>query len=537
MAATQNTKSETSVAVFEPVPDQGEVIAFLRKGRAFGLPDRSVERIDTHAAIVFLIGDRAYKLKRAVRYSFLDFSTVEKRHCVLEAEYRLNIRTAPELYRQLVPVTRDHAGHLALEGEGEIVDWLLEMRRFDQATLLDHIAEQGRLDVPLIQVLASEIANLHEIATVRRGGGHDAMASIVNGNAADLASLAGDIGASNAIASLIEATQNELSRQRERLDHRADAGFVRHCHGDLHLGNIFLDGDRPVLFDCLEFDEALAIIDVFYDLAFLLMDLCHRGLDEPAIDLLSAYLDRTEDDEGTALLPLFLAIRATIRAKIEGFEIRTAGSAEDASNHRLAAAQYIDLAKELLDIEPPILIAIGGLSGSGKSTVAHLLTHRLGRKHWPVVLRSDVVRKHLSGMEPTMRLGVDAYSSARFADVYRHLRDRAMMLLRAGRTVIADATFLDQTERSRIEDLAADLAVPFQGIWLDAPTTVLKQRVAGRRNDASDADLDVLARQLERDIGPMSWLVIDASRNADQVATQISDVVAIHHEEVTRLDR
>ena len=517
--------------------DQGEVIAFLSDGRAFGLPDQPVERIDTHAAIVFLIGDSAYKLKRAVRYSFLDFSTVEKRHRILEAEYRLNVRTAPDLYRQLIPITCDHADHLALDGEGEIVDWLLEMGRFDQAALLDHLAEQGRLDTPLIRTLASEIADLHEMAPVRPGSGYGSIASIVDGNAGDLASLADDIGSGETIASLIDATRGELSRQTERLDRRADAGFVRHCHGDLHLGNIFLDGGRPVLFDCLEFDEALATIDVFYDLAFLLMDLCHRDLDPLAIDLLNTYLECTGDDEGTALLPLFLAIRATIRAKIEGFEIRTAGSVEEASKHRLAVAQYIDLARDLLDTAPPILVAIGGLSGTGKSTVAHLLAHLLGRKHWPPVLRSDVVRKHLAGVETTTRLTADAYIPSRSASVYEHLRERAATLLRAGRTVIVDATFLDQDERSRIEDMAADLAIPFQGIWLDAPRATLERRIAGRRGDASDADFDVLRIQRERDIGPMSWAAFDASGEADRVAADIHKRVAVHVDEKVRSDR
>ncbi|MGI9499658.1 MAG: AAA family ATPase [Geminicoccaceae bacterium] len=513
--------------------DQKEVIAFLNNGQAFGLPDLPVERIDTHAAIVFLIGDRAYKLKRAVRYSFLDFSTVDKRHRILEAEYRLNTRTAPELYRRLIPITRDHAGRLILEGEGEVVDWLLEMRRFDQAALLDHLAEQGRLDASLIQALGSEIADLHRTAEVGHCGGHDAMASIVEGNAGDLASLAGDIGESHVIFSLIEATRSELSRQRERLDRRADAGFVRHCHGDLHLGNIFLDGDQPVLFDCLEFDEALATIDVFYDLAFLLMDLCHRDLDTLAIDLLNAYLERTEDDEGTALLPLFLAIRATIRAKIEGFEIRTAESVEEASKHRLAVVQYIDLARDLIVTAPPTLIAIGGLSGTGKSTVARLLAHRLGRKSWPLVLRSDVIRKHLSGVEPTTQLAAGAYSRSCSADVYRHLRERAATLLHAGRTVIVDATFLDPAERCRIEDLAA----PFQGIWLDAPKETLETRIIRRRGDASDADLDVLARQRERDIGAMSWTIVDASGEADWIAAQIRERVAVHDGQVSWSDR
>ncbi|MGI9419246.1 MAG: AAA family ATPase, partial [Geminicoccaceae bacterium] len=289
--------------------------------------------------------------------------------------------------------------------------------------------------------------------------------------------------------------------------------------------------------DCLEFDEALATIDVFYDLAFLLMDLCHRGLDDLAIDLLNAYLDRTEDVEGAALLPLFLAIRATIRAKIEGFEIRTAGSGEERSKHRLAAVQYLDLARDLLAAAPPKLIAIGGISGTGKSTIARLLAHRLGRMHWPVVLRSDVVRKLLSGIEPTTRLGARAYSPSRSADVYRHLRERAAVLLRAGRTVIVDATFLDPGERRLVGCLADDLAVPFQGIWLDAPTTVLELRVARRRNDASDADLDVLASQLERDIGSMSWAVFDASVEADLIAAQIHEHVAVNDDLVDRSDR
>ena len=166
MAVKQSTRSQAVGSVPEPVSDQGEVIAFLSEGRAFGLPDQSVERIDTHAAIVFLIGDRAYKLKRAVRYSFLDFSTAEKRHRVLEAEYRLNIRTASDLYLRIIPVTCDVGGCLALEGKGEIVDWLLEMSRFDHAALLDHLAEQGRLDAPLIEALASEIVNLHQKAPV-----------------------------------------------------------------------------------------------------------------------------------------------------------------------------------------------------------------------------------------------------------------------------------------------------------------------------------------------------------------------------------
>ena len=391
--------------------------------------------------------------------------------------------------------------------------------------LLDRQAEKGRLDATLITALASEIADLHQKAPARRGGGHAAMVEIVGVAVDDLEQLASDIGKCDAIASLIDATRTELDRHSELLDRRARAGFVRHCHGDLHLGNIYLDGDRPVLFDCLEFDEALATIDVAYDLAFLLMDLCHRGLDDLAIDLLSAYLDRTEDDEGAALLPLFLAIRATIRAKIEGFEIKTAKSLDKRSKHRSAAFDYLDLARDLLAVEPPRLIAIGGLSGTGKSTVARLLAHRLGRHYWSVVLRSDVMRKRLFGVEPTVRLDANAYVPSRSADVYRHLRDRAAKLLLAGRTVMIDATFIDPTNRADIKSLADDLAVSFQGIWLDAPRNVLECRIEDRRGDASDADIAVLAKQLKRDVGAMTWTVVDAAGQADEIATRTCERV------------
>ncbi|MEM9443255.1 MAG: AAA family ATPase, partial [Pseudomonadota bacterium] len=498
----------------------------LNQGLAFGRPGRPVEQIDTHAAIIFLIDDRAYKLKRAIRYSFLDFSTIEKRRRVLNAEYRLNVKTAPGLYRGLVPVAIDDNGQFALGGDGRIIDWLLEMKRFDQTALLDHVAEQGKLDTPLIKALAKEIAEQHQNAPVQQGGGYAAMASIIDGNAADLRGLIDQIEDDATTNSLIKATRSELGRQHRRLDARARTGFVRHCHGDLHLGNIFLDNDRPVLFDCLEFDESLATIDVVYDLAFLLMDLCHRKLDSLAIDLLHAYLERTQDDDGTALLPLFLGVRATIRAKIEAFEIKTARSDTERQQHRLAAIQYLDLAMALLNTEPPQLIAIGGLSGTGKSTVARLLAHRLGPAHWPVLLRSDVIRKRRLGVEPTARLDADAYSRSQTKAVYQHLGERAATLICAGRTVIADATFLDLADRKALEGVALDLRVPFRGVWLDAPKGVLESRIQMRTNDASDADVSILAQQRDRDVGAITWTLVDANDDAPNIARTVQSKIA-----------
>jgi len=505
----------------EEAGHQDEVIAFLSRGETFGQADQDVQRIETHAAIIFLIGDRAYKLKRAVRYSFLDFSTLAKRRTALEAEYKLNVRTAPELYRGVFAVTRDGAGNLTLGGDGEPVDWLLEMRRFDQHCLLDHLAEKGKLEGRLMVSLAMVVADLHRIADVRSTGGFDAMSRVVDGNANDLEILQGILGRSHDVVGLIEATRGQLAQHHDLLDRRTRRGFVRRCHGDLHLGNIFVEDGHPVLFDCLEFDEDLASIDVFYDLAFLLMDLCHRDLQALAIDLFNAYVDRTHDDEGCALLPLFLAIRATIRAKIEGFEIETAASPEGRRMHVVEAVRYLDLADTLLAVQPPCLIAIGGFSGSGKSTVARLLASRLGMQHWAVLLRSDVIRKHLADVSPTERLRAEAYRRDRASEAYRTLEQRARTLLQAGRTVIADATFLNPDDRIRLEQVANDLALPFYGFWLEASPQVLADRVAARRDDASDATVDVLKRQLARNIDTMTWNAVDACGKAERIAEQV----------------
>ncbi len=495
-----------------PCPDaQAALLDWLMTPAAYGAPaDQAVQRIDTHAAAIFLIGARAFKLKRAVAYSFLDFRTLEARHAALAAELRLNRRTAPELYRRVLPITAAPQGGFALAGDGEVQDWLLEMARFDQAALLDRLAVEGRIDAALIERLAAAIAEFHARAEPHpEQNGKAGMAAVVQGNAADLAGLAAGLGRAEQIASITARTDALLAAKGPLLEARGRAGMVRRCHGDLHLGNIVLLGERPVLFDCLEFDEALATIDLLYDLAFLLMDLCHRGLDALACRLLDRYLELTGDDAGTALLPLFLAVRATIRAKIEGFEAEL--GTDEAAEHRAAASRYLDLAASLLWPAPPRLIAVGGISGTGKSSLAQALAPSCGAAPGAVVLRSDVARKQHFGVAPTERLPPAAYDAAVSAEIYDQLRQRAQSLLEAGRSVIVDAVHLAPAERAALERVAHAAGVPFQGFWLAAPGPVLAARVAGRQGDASDATLAVLARQQAIDPGPLTWQRLDAS--------------------------
>jgi uncharacterized protein len=501
--------------------DSDALVEFLSRGAAYGLPDQEVERITTHAALIFLVAERAYKMKRAVRYSFLDFSTLAKRRQALEAELRLNRRSAPMLYRRLVPVTRTSGGRFALGGSGRPVEWLLEMRRFDQTALLDRVAQRGELDTATIDALAEAIASFHDQAErCPDQGGYAGMREVIEGNAGDLAGLAGTILEPEPIAALNEATRAELERRRELLERRRDEGRVRHCHGDLHLGNIVHWDGRPVLFDCLEFDQALASIDTFYDLAFLLMDLDHRGLRPLAQRLLSGYLDATWDDAGVALLALFQSCRAAIRAKVQGLAAEREKGAEAREREVAAAREYLDLALRFLAPEPPRLVAVGGVSGTGKSTLARRLAPALGAAPGAVLLRSDVIRKRLCGVAPTERLGEEAYTEAVSDRVYEALESRAAVVLAAGQAVIVDAVHLDPRAREGIERVALDCGVPFQGLWLSAPAEVLAERVQARRGDASDATLAVMRRQLDVDPGPLTWVTLTSDADPETVAVR-----------------
>jgi len=508
--------------------DQDRIVEFLGHGEAYGEPGAAVERIETHAAIVFLVGERAFKLKRAVRYSFLDFSTPDRRHAVLEAELCLNRRTAPELYRRIVPITRTDEGELAIGGDGEPVDWLLEMARFEQRALLDNVAARHGLGDRLLEQLAQAIVDFHGKAEVRRDhGGHRGLLAVIEGNARDLGSLADDVLPRAPVEALNERTAALVERHRDLLEERREAARVRHCHGDLHLGNIVRLDDRPVLFDCLEFDEALACTDVLYDLAFLLMDLLHRGLRAEACALLGDYLELDPDDAGTALLPLFMSVRAAIRAKVDGFKAQLEDHPHERERAIEAASAYLDLALELLDPRAARLIAVGGRSGTGKSTVARALAPDIGAAPGAVVLRSDRLRKRLFGADPTTRLGPDAYDKEITRKVYERLAARAGTLLLAGRAVIADAVYARPEQRARIEEVAKAAGVPFCGLWLEAPADVLTARIEQRHGDASDATAEVLRRQLEHDVGEVTWTRLDAQGPSEAVLTQARAVLGL----------
>jgi uncharacterized protein len=496
--------------------DQAAVIAFLADPATYGV--EAVERIDTHAAIVFLAGDRAFKLKRAVRFSYLDYSTLEARERSCRAELTLNRRTAPELYEEVRSIIRDRDGRLSFGGTGAVVDWVVVMQRFDQDTLFDRMAEGGRLTLPLMLALADQIARFHAEAEVdRAAGGAQGLAASVASDARNLRAAVPEIFEAVAVESLIAAIQAELERAAELLEARRRAGKARHCHGDLHLRNICLVDGRPTLFDCIEFSPTISNIDVLYDLAFLLMDLDARRMDALGNAVFNRYLDLRDESDGLPALPLFLSVRAAVRAHVAAAAIPQQTGADARRRLRDQAGAYLSQAAELLRSKPSRLIAVGGLSGSGKSSVAYGLAPGLGAAPGARVLRSDVLRKRFFGVDPTQQLPSSAYGEDVTARIYRRMREEAAAALAAGRCVVADALHARPTERQAIADVARAAGVPFVGLWLEAPAEVLAARIAARRGDASDATVEVLKRQLAYDLGPMGWVRIDADRPVEAV--------------------
>ncbi len=349
------------------------------------------------------------------------------------------------------------------------------------------------------------------------------MAEVIEGNAGDLASLVGPVFEQARCAAVNGATRAALERARDLLEQRRAEGFVRHCHGDLHLGNIVLLDGEPVLFDCLEFDEALASIDTFYDLAFLLMDLVHRDLRRARAAsperLSRRHLGRCRHG---AAAPVPVVPRDDPR---QGRGLRRAIRGRRCRGEIAAARAYLDLAQRFLAPGPPRLVAIGGVSGTGKSTLARALAPGLGAAPGAVMLRSDVIRKKLFGAAPTERLGPEAYREEVSLKVYDTLTFARETLLRAGHSVIVDAVFLERPRPRPIEQVAADAGVPFAGLWLTAPAETLMARVRSRKDDASDATEAVLQAQLEVDPGPLDLVQLDAGGAPDTVAASAREVL------------
>jgi aminoglycoside phosphotransferase family enzyme/predicted kinase len=475
---------------------------------------RHVTRLQTHAAVVFLAGDRALKVKRAVRYPYLDFSSLDRRKAACEAELEINRKFAPQLYRRLVPITREAGGALALAGAGRPVEWAVEMVRFDEDKTLDRVAERGELAESLATKLARMVAAMHERAEpVDPSPWIGALGQFISNNSAIFHKHA-TLFPDRAVDDLERTALRTLKRLRPLLSERGRQGLIRRGHGDLHLGNIAMLDDEPVAFDALEFDPVVASGDLLYDLAFLLMDLVQVGCVDAANQVLNGYYAaarRDADCDGIAALAFFMSLRAAIRAM-------TNASRLDLTKDNVArsAGRYFDLARQLLVPAPVKIVGIGGLSGTGKSLLARSLAPMLMPKPGALIFRSDVERKALYGVDEYERLPPDAYRMEISERVYRIIIDKAARVARASHSAIVDAVFARSEERAAVETAAAGAAVDFRGLYLVADLTTRLQRVGARAPDASDADAEVARNQEEIPTGIMSWRRVDASGSPAQ---------------------
>jgi len=490
---------------------QDEVLAFLGGPAAYGGTADAVRRIDTHAASVFLAGDRVLKVKRAVRFPFLDYSTLDKRKAACEAEIAVNAPYAPEIYRGTVAITRGGDGKLTIGGDGTPVEWAVDMHRFDETRTLDHMAKS--IDDALADALGRAVAGAHAKArAVKAEPWIEALGSYIDEHVEAFEEHP-EIFPADENAAFATASRTVYDRIVPLLRERGRRGFVRRIHGDLHLGNIALIAGKPVLFDAIEFSDIIASGDVLYDLAFLLMDLLERGLPYAGNIVLNRYLAETrraEDLDALAAQPFFLAMRAAIRAKVTAARMERAKASERAKIAKSARA-YFEFARRAIAPAPPKFVAVGGLSGTGKSRLARDLAPHVAPMPGAVIVRSDVERKALFGAGETEKLAAHAYTPAATERVYAVIAEKAVRILAAGHSAIVDAVFARQEERDAMAKAAISAKVPLHGLYLTASLETRIARVGDRRGDASDANQSVARAQEAYDLGRLDWARIDAS--------------------------
>lgn len=481
--------------------DQLRLVQALREPSAWPHSCRKIRVIETHISWVFLTGEFAYKLKKNVDLGFVDFTTLERRRHFCHEELRLNRRLAPDLYVNVVPVNESNDG-IRVNGPGEIRDFLVCMNQFDPDRMLCDCSDV-LYDGECLHDLADRLGAFHRSATVAPlespFGSPEEILRDVRDNFSVLEQA--DVSIGSCVRLLAEDAETEFERLLPVFRRRRTQGMIRECHGDLHLGNMFVQNDRIHVFDGIEFREEFRWIDIISDLAFVIMDLQDRGIDRPARLLLNWWLEVTGDYGGLAVLPFYCAYRAAVRAKVDVLRMRQPGlTFSDQRNLCKDCSTYLSLAGRYACPHRPTLVITTGPSGSGKTWA----TEQLIAATDMIRIRSDVERKRMHHLEP-LQVSTDEqkqklYSASATEATYDRLAELAEEIINAGFPVVVDATFLRFDERSRFLHLADRLKVPFLILECVAPVDILRQRIADRqsgRRDASEADESVLEAQLE----------------------------------------
>lgn len=508
-----------------------ELTASLARPGAFPTRPGSVEVRHTHISVVFIAGDLVYKVKKPVDFQFLNFLTLESRKKFCDAEVRLNSRLAPGVYLGVVPVTVTPEGPV-FEGEGEPVEWAVKMRRLPDSATLAARLKSGDLDEAVLDTLGARIAAFHSGAErgphVSVHGSFDTVAFVSRQNFEQSEGHAG-VTLSRAVLERLKALNDaELSRLRPLIEARAARGKTRDVHGDLHLDHVYHfpgkapPGDIAVL-DCVEFNDAYRCSDVIADMAFLAMDLIFKGRTDLADRFVNAYFAASGDGEGRGLLPFYIAYRAAVRGKVEGFLATDASAPAEKREGAVRSARahwLVALGALAGPREKPALILTSGLPGSGKSRVAADLEAHAGFTR----IISDVVRKELAGLAPTQSaksdFGGGIYTAEWNEKTYGECLKRTEAALFEGRRVVVDASFREEANREKFVALAREMGVPVAIIHRTAPEAVVRERLARRGdNSISDADWEIhrkFALVWEESSSEIAAITADIPHTADK---------------------
>ncbi|MEO0455726.1 MAG: AAA family ATPase [Cyanobacteria bacterium P01_A01_bin.114] len=484
-----------------------------------------IELMQTHVSYVLLTGDYAYKLKKPVNFGFLDYSTVDKRRHFCEEELRLNQRAAASLYLEVLPIGQTDNG-FALQGAGQVVDYVVKMRQFPQTALLSNQFEAGRLDETKIRSLAKVVADFHAKTEtseyIRDFGQVEQVRQAIDENYAQTVGYIGGPQTQQQFDETKAYTDRFFLEQAALFEQRMQQDRIRACHGDLHLGNICEWEGQLTLFDCIEFNEPFRFVDVMFDIAYIVMDFQVAGRHDLSTVFINEYAEQTGDWHGLQILPLYVSRQSYVRAKVTSFLLNDA-SVPAAVKQQASekAAKYYRLAWSYVQTASPQLIIMAGLSGSGKSTIARALSQKIGAVH----LRSDAVRKHLARV-PLAAQGTDRiYTPEMTQKTYERLLSLGLKLTQAGYSVILDAKYDRQMLRQPVLTAAQDNSLPLSILHCTAPEETLRARVAERTGDIADATVEVLAKQSMEPFSDKAQTyvqTIDTTQNSD---SQVAGIV------------
>lgn len=531
--------SAQSPAPNPPGPAHPPLVQALLHSDAWPHPVGDIRLIETHISWLLLTGEFAYKLKKPLDLGFLNFSTLARRRQACEEELRLNRRLAGPVYQAVVAITGT-AERPQVGGNGDIIEYAVRMQQFDPSQGFAELLAQHQLEQQQLDHLAGSIARFHQhipsAGNEQPWGEPLSVIGPMRDNFAPIAQVLDAEQRENLLQPLQHWLDDAAQRWHQTLVERKRDGFVRECHGDLHLENIVLWQREPLVFDCIEFSPELRWTDVISELAFTSMDLAHRGHPGLANRFVNQYLEHSGDYAGLVLLPLYQFYRAMVRAKIEAIVAEQQAGERSTRLHQMQA--YLALAQEYTRPRKPCLVITHGLSGSGKTTWTSKL---LGQLDQTIRIRSDIERKRLFGLHSLQRGGDDGvpedlYSPAANSATYARLQQLAALLLQQGFTVIVEATFLWHTAREQFRQLASKQKAAFFILDFRADSDVLRQRIRQRNDagkDASDADVAVLEGQLLRR-QPLQTeelpMVIDIDTENYPDTSRIAELTRMFHE-------